>query len=340
MHATATLGGTFDVYTLDTTITGSALTWAGQSIDKVTAKAMVTGEAIDVTSLSLTQGAGFLDGRVRYAWETGAYDAHLKGDRLSWRGTVLTPNDTQAMFSLQFDGAGTAAKPGGQAKIDFVLTGGTAGAFIGNGDVTVDLLGDHARIAARLPELGATVDAQVATASPYDYRATAVLDRFEIARLATLTNAIPGEILGFVSGNVTASGRLADDRDRVAVFDLQALDAGIGGIPVSLMTPARVTLRGSDVTLQDLNMRVGSGRLSASGEMTRGSTASFAARSTASSRTPSASARRSACQPRLTAPVRSPCGSSPPATAPAPSPRLRSRTARSTGARDRRPSAT
>ena len=35
MHATATLGGTFDVYTLDTTITGSALTWAGQSIDKV-----------------------------------------------------------------------------------------------------------------------------------------------------------------------------------------------------------------------------------------------------------------------------------------------------------------
>ncbi len=84
----------------------------------------------------------------------------------------------------------------------------------------------------------------------------------------TLTNAIPGEILGFVSGNVTASGRLADDRDRVAVFDLQALDAGIGGIPVSLMTPARVTLRGSDVTLQDLNMRVGSGRLSASGEMT------------------------------------------------------------------------
>ena len=268
MHATATLGGTFDVYTLDTTITGSALTWAGQSIDKVTAKAMVTGEAIDVTSLSLTQGAGFLDGRVRYAWESGAYDAHLKGDRLSWRGTVLAPNDTQAMFSLQFDGAGTAAKPGGQAKIDFVLTGGTAGAFIGNGDVTVDLLGDHARIAGRLPELGATVDAQIATASPYDYRASAVLDRFEIARLATLTNAIPGEILGFVSGNVTASGRLADDRDRVAVFDLQALDAGIGGIPVSLMTPARVTLRGSDVTLQDLNMRVGSGRLSASGEMT------------------------------------------------------------------------
>ena len=267
IRATATLGGTFDVYTLDTTITGSALTWAGQSIDRVAAKAMVTSEAIDVSSLSLTQGAGYLDGRVRYAWETGAYEAHLKGDRLSWRGTVLAPNDTQALFSLQFDGAGTAAKPGGQARIDFALTGGTAGALIGAGEATVDLLGDYARIAARLPSLGANVDAQVGTASPYDYKATAVLDRLEIARLATLTNAIPGEVFGFVSGNVTASGRLADDRNRVAVFDLQALDAAIGGIPVSLMTPARVSLRGSDVTLQDLNMRVGAGRLSASGEM-------------------------------------------------------------------------
>ena len=151
------------------------------------------------------------------------------------------------------------------------------------------------------------MNADVATASPYDYRATAVLDRFEIARLATLTNAIPGEILGFVSGNVTASGRLADDRDRVAVFDLQALDAGIGGIPVSLMTPARVSLRGSDVTLQDLNMRVGAGRLSASGEMEHAPRRQVSRHSsTASSRTPSASARRSACQSPSTAPARCP----------------------------------
>ena len=73
--------------------------WAGQSIDRATAKAIVTAEAIDVTSLELHQGAGFLDGRVRYAWETGAYDANLKGDRLTWQGTVLSPNDTQAIFA-------------------------------------------------------------------------------------------------------------------------------------------------------------------------------------------------------------------------------------------------
>ena len=77
-----------------------------------------------MTSLELHQGAGFLDGRIRYAWETGAYTASLKGDRLSWQGTLLSPNDTQALFAMQFDGAGTAAKPRARRELDFALTGG------------------------------------------------------------------------------------------------------------------------------------------------------------------------------------------------------------------------
>lgn len=266
MRATAALGGTFDVYTLDTTITGSALSWAGQPIDKAAAKAMVTAEAIDVTSLALTQGPGYLDGRVRYAWESGAYDAAIKGDRLSWQGTLLSPNDTQAMFSVQFAGAGTTAQPRGHASVDFSLTGGKAGAVIGAGGMTADLNGDQARVVARLPAIGALVNADIATASPYDYRATAVLDRLELARLAPLLDAVEAEILGFASGSVTASGRLADARDRAALVNLAQLDAGIGGVPVSLNAPASLALRGEDVTVKDLNLRLGSGRLIASGE--------------------------------------------------------------------------
>lgn len=266
VQATATLGGTFDVYTLDTAITGSALTWAGQPIDRAAAKAMVTGEAIDVTALELRQGSGFLDGRVRYAWETGAYTASLKGDRLTWQGTVLAPNDTQALFSLQFDGAGTTAQPRGQARVDFSLTGGKAGMLIGAGELTADLLGDQARVVARLPSIGALVNADIATASPYDYRAMATLDRLELARLSPLLGTVEAEILGFASGTVTASGRLADARDRVAIVNLTQLDAGIGGVPVTLNAPLNLALRGDDVTLKDLNLRIGSGRLSASGE--------------------------------------------------------------------------
>ena len=264
--ADAILGGTFDNFQLDTTINGSTLVWAGQSIDRATAKAIVTADAIDVSSLELHQGAGFLDGRVRYAWETGAYGAKLKGDRLSWQGTVLSPDDTQAIFAMQFEGAGTVAHPKGHATLDFALTGGKAGTFIGAGDATVDLLGDQARVAARLPAIGAQINADIATASPYDYRVSAELDRFELARLSPFLGAIEAEILGFANGTITASGRLADDRDRVAFVNITELDAGIAGVPVSLMSPLNAELRGDDVTLKDLLMRVGSGRLTASGQ--------------------------------------------------------------------------
>ncbi|HUQ89225.1 MAG TPA: translocation/assembly module TamB domain-containing protein [Vicinamibacterales bacterium] len=264
--ADAVLGGTFDNYRLDTTINGNTLVWMGQPIDRAIAKAIVTAEAIDVSSLEMHQGPGFLGGRVRYEWESGAYDASLKGDRLSWQGTVLSPNDTKAIFSVQFDGAGTVAQPKGHATLDFALTGGKAGTFIGAGEATADLLGDQARIVARLPSIGARLNADVATASPYDYRLNAQLERFELARLSPFMGAIETEVLGFANGTITASGRLADARDRVAFVNITELDAGIAGVPVSLLSPLNAELRGEDVTLKDLFVRIGSGRLSASGQ--------------------------------------------------------------------------
>ncbi len=265
LSADALLSGTFDHFRLDTTINGRSLTWAGQALDRVTAKAIVTAEDIDVTSLQLFQGAGYLDGRVRYAWETGAYEASLKGDRLSWQGTLLSRNDTQAMFALQFDGAGTVAHPRGKASIDFALTGGDAGALIGAGEATADLDGNQARVVARLPSIGALVNADIATASPFDYRLKASLDRFELQKLSPFLGAIEAEIVGFATGTVTGSGRLADARDRVAFVNITELDAGIGGVPVTLSAPLNATLKGEEVELKDLFVRVGSGRLSASG---------------------------------------------------------------------------
>jgi outer membrane protein assembly factor BamA/autotransporter translocation and assembly factor TamB len=268
MTATAKLAGTFDRFQFDTEIKGSAFTWSGQAFDGFTASAIVTADAIDVSALQIDQGEGRLEGPVRYEWDTGAYTAKLKGNALTWAATVLAPNDTEATFAFQFEGSGTTARPGGHITSTFSLKGGTAGALIDAGDLSVDLLGEQARFVANLPSLGAVVKGDVGTATPYDYRATAVLDRLEIARVAPLVGAIDGEILGFVSGNVTTSGHLANDRDRVAVLDLQAIDAGISGVPVSLNAPANLTLRGNDVTLKGLDMRVGAGKLIASGEWT------------------------------------------------------------------------
>ncbi|MEO8678764.1 MAG: translocation/assembly module TamB domain-containing protein [Vicinamibacterales bacterium] len=266
MTATATLGGTFEKFHLDTAIAGSAFTWAGQSYDGFTATAVITEDAIDVSALHIDQGQGALDGTVRYAWDSGAYTADLKGEALTWNATVLAPNDTQATFSAEFAGSGTTARPGGRAASTFTLKGGQAGALIDTGTLAVDFHGDGARFTVRLPSLGATVDGDVATATPYAYRASAVLDHLELARVAPLAGVVENEILGFMSGTVTASGRLADDRDRVAVLDLSAIDAAISGVPVSLNAPAKISLRGTDVTLQGLDMKVGAGKLIASGE--------------------------------------------------------------------------
>jgi outer membrane protein insertion porin family len=265
--ATATLGGTFDAFRLDTVIAGQSLTWAGQPVDRLRASALVTGAAIDISSIELFQGAGgYLQGRGRYAWETGEYEAKLKGDRLSWTGTLSSPNDTSAIFAVEFEGTGTAAHPKGQASLDFALSGGEAGTLIGAGQATAELTGDQARIVARLPSIGALINVEVATATPYDYRAVAQLDRFELQKLSPFIGAIEAEVLGFASGNVTMSGRLADDRDRVAFVNITELDAGIGGVPVSLIAPLNLTMKGDELALKELFMRVGAGRLSASGQ--------------------------------------------------------------------------
>ena len=114
--------------------------------------------------------------------------------------------------------------------------------------------------------------------------------------------AIETEILGFANGTVTASGRLADARDRVAFVNITELDAGIAGVPVSLLSPLNAELRGDDVTLKDLFVRVGSGRLTRVGRMEHPPRRQLPARSLpATSRTPCASARRSACRSASTA---------------------------------------
>ena len=264
LTADAILGGTFDSFQLDTAINGRALTWAGQAIDRVTAKAIVTAMRSTCRRCNCTRALGFLDGRVRYAWETGAYAANLKGDRLSWQGTVLVAQRHAGDLRDPVRRRRHHGASKGQGELDFALTGGKAGTFIGAGDATADLLGDQARIVARLPAIGALINADIATASPYDYAARAARS-IRAAALSPFIGAIETEILGFATGTVTASGRLADARDRVAFVNITELDAGIGGVPVTLISPLNATLKGDDVTLRDLFVRVGSGRLSASG---------------------------------------------------------------------------
>ena len=131
---------------------------------------------------------------------------NLKGDRLSWQGTVLSPNDTQAIFSVQFDGAGTAAQPKGKATLDFALTGGKAGTLHRRRR-------RHRRSARRsgAHRRAAAVDRRADQRRHRD-RVAVRLSRqraarsLRAARLSPFMGAIETEILGFANGTVTASG--------------------------------------------------------------------------------------------------------------------------------------
>ena len=82
LSADAILGGTFDAFQLDTDQRPRADV-GGAGDRSRHGESDRHRDAIDVSSLQLFQGAGYLDGRLRYG-ETGAR-GELKGDRLSWQ---------------------------------------------------------------------------------------------------------------------------------------------------------------------------------------------------------------------------------------------------------------
>ncbi len=268
IRATATLGGTFDAFFLDGTVEGQSLTFADQSVDSLVATGRVTAEAVDITSIDLREGAGAITGRLRYDWDAGSYTASLKGQGLTWTGSLLKEGDTHAVLQAQFDGAGTIDRPAGAGRIEFAVSGGTAGALVGSGDVTVDLLGDHARFMARAPSLGALVTGTVQTAAPYQYRATGAFNRVTLEPLAAMVDALEGGVLGAVSLSATASGALEGNTNPTVYANLQEIDVTVGGVPLALTAPAHLSLVDKRLTLDEVNMRVGAGRLSASGEWT------------------------------------------------------------------------
>ena len=97
---------------------------------------------------------------------------------------------------------------------------------------------------ARLPEIGALINADVSTASPYDYKVAAQLDRFELQKLSPFIGAIEAR------SSASPPGRSPHQdgwpmREIAAFVNITELDAGIG-VPVTLNSPLNATLKGDD----------------------------------------------------------------------------------------------
>ncbi len=274
LSATATFGGTVDVPHVNAEVTGKDMTLGGQPVDTLTAKARWIGDDIFVDALTLTQRTGSLNATGRYSMPARTYAVDVQGQGLEWSGALARFGNAHAQFSVQFSGAGSIDRPTGEGTVDFDLTGGLAGTLIGHGTAKVRLDGTTALVTAVIPSLGASVDAKVATTTPFVYDAVFVANKVDLEQVIRLAGLREGYVEGTTSINATASGTLSDISDSRMFVNLQEIAAAVEGVPVKLAAPSRLTWDGTVLTVDTLDLSVGAtGRLHASGRLASGNVA-------------------------------------------------------------------
>jgi autotransporter translocation and assembly factor TamB len=267
LTADATIGGTFDAPLVDVTLSSPALQFAGETLEDLDGRARITGDGVEVSSLSIRQRAGAVRASGRYGFDR-AYTLELDVNDLVWSGALVGDAETTAFVNGRFTGSGSVDRPQGTGQFRFMLAGGVAGDLIGTGTADVLLTGDQARVSALVPSLGAFAHGTVALASPYDYRGVAVLNRVDLATATPLIGAVPGELTGQVTLTAAAHGAFGGDPPPQVAANVQAIDALVAGVPLTLTTPATVTWQPGELAVRDFTARLGSGTLTASGERT------------------------------------------------------------------------
>ncbi len=270
LAATAVLGGTVDAPEVAAEVTGSGLTLAGQPVDSLIAKARVIDDGVNIESLEIRQGAGTLRATGRYAWTTRTYNVDANGQNLTWRGTLARLGDAEARFGLKFSGAGDIDRPTGEGVLEFNVLGGLAGELINQGVANVRLNGETALVTGHIPSLGAFISATLTPRQPFSYDAVVVMNRIDLVPVATLAGLRPGHISGTASLSATAKGELSNIASSQAFINLQDIQADTAGVPVRLALPSRLSWDGTALTIDTLDVSVGTGKLHASGRLGEG----------------------------------------------------------------------
>jgi outer membrane protein insertion porin family len=268
LEATTKLAGTVDAPEIAIDVSGSQLTFAGQPVASLVAQTRIVGDGIDIEELVLRQPAGSaLRASGRYDWGADTYKVDIDGQDLVWRGALARLGDAEVRFDVNFDGAGPVARPVGEGAIEFAVSGGIAGKLIDRGVANVRLNGEAALVTAHIPALGALLTANLQPRSPFSYEAVLVMNRIDLSPLATLAGLESRHVTGMASLSANASGTLSDIADSDAFVNLQELDARVAEVPVRLVTPSRIAWNGAALSIDNLDVTLGQGRLLASGRL-------------------------------------------------------------------------
>ena len=286
----AELGGTLDSPTVRLMLSAQDLRVAGQTFRTVQSNVELANRIVTVDELELVQDAGRLTATGRYEIASERYSFDAVGDNFNVL-PILSPgaettgdiaaHDTiplDARFDLRISGEGTIASPNARGVAQFSRLGWN-GYRLGAARADVVLENGTARIEATVPSVNATLMASVALDAPRSFTATASALEADLSALVRPYGPAgtmpPGEqlpfdptaVTGALSVQGTAAGQLDDLTDATVDIDLQLLNVAIGGTPLGLERPARLRYAESELTADDVELRIGTSTLSARGTL-------------------------------------------------------------------------
>lgn len=260
-----TIGGTTEAPDVPFRVHSTPIEYDGQRIGTVEGEARLLGTVVEVSTLSVDQGPGRVSGQGRVDYLTGAYDISFAGQDLSWANPTAGAAVQSVTARVAFAGAGTFEAPGGAGTLSLLPVGGSLSDIAGPTNIEWRFARDGVHATAFLPNLRTLAQATIEPRAPYAFRGTAAVSALDVQPLLLAVYPLPEAVSGTVGLSASFEGRL-NDLDRSQAFvNLQTADLFVGGLPVHLERPARITARADDFTLEDLALRAGDTQLTASG---------------------------------------------------------------------------
>ena len=269
LQIAGTIGGTTYVPDVPLRLQSTPVRYDTQAIGTLSGEARLLGTDLRVDRLVLDQGPGQLTVTGHVDYETYAYDATVSGKGLTWTRPVAGTEFDAVTVDVSYAGGGTLDAPGGAGSLTVAPTGGL-GDFTGTADVRWQFANGTAAITAFWPKLHAWVQADVEPRAPYAFRGTAIVNRLDVQPLALTAGALTDAVSGTADFSSAFSGTLSDVAAATAFVNLQAVDVSVGGLPVRLDRPARITARVGDYSVDDLAMSAGASRLTLGGRFREG----------------------------------------------------------------------
>jgi outer membrane protein assembly factor BamA/autotransporter translocation and assembly factor TamB len=272
LTVSADVSGTVQAPALDGRLVGDALSFSGQSADRLETSFSLTPRTLRVQSLQLTQAGGTLTGNGDYDLRTNAIAAVATANQLTLSpvpgtlpGEILVP--IAARLSGEWRARGTIADLEGSGHVELDETR-ILERDVGRAVARLSIANRRLEAVVELPDLFTTGTATLGLAAPGALAIEATTDVADLAALATrMRVAVNVPVTGTASFATHVEGTRQDVAHLRTTLDLQRLDGAVAGVPVQTMSPGQASYDGRTLGIRDVALNIGGSELRAGGQL-------------------------------------------------------------------------